>query len=390
MRIPVVKINGDQLDASEWNQEPTQECGNAVLSSGQSFDSADLYQLAKAISTYAAQGCYYDETGTAVHYILSPVGDMETPISYKTGMRVVFIAGNTNSGTCDINVNSIGVKSIKKSMGTLELAAGDIASNTFVELIYNESAGGWFELFSSNNFATIQGVINSTYNRFGAEVVTTNNYNITSSELTTPSTGTTLYVSFDASNTGAATLSINSGVAYPIYAITSNNSIISLQGNELTAASSKLMFRSDLNAWELSPLVFSQLTDIENGSGYIIPRPADVKSYVDTSINNLIKIKGTAYYYTTSTGVNIIATSGIISSITRLDMGLAKLTFSTAFDNTSYIILVTTNISMNDNENFFCGTYSKNVSYVEIVTKVHYGDEQPHLFDGAYVNLIVL
>jgi hypothetical protein len=158
MRQPVVKVNGDQLDASEWNQEPTQECGNAVLSTSQTFNSSDLTQLAKSMAIYAANGCYYNDTGTNTHYVLSAVSPMQAPISYQTGMKVTFIASNTNSGACDINVNSIGVKSIKQSMGTLDLVAGNIIANTFVELIYNSSGSGWFEFYGSSSISQQAGI----------------------------------------------------------------------------------------------------------------------------------------------------------------------------------------------------------------------------------------
>jgi hypothetical protein len=82
------------------------------------------------------------DTGAADAYVvaLSPAAT-----SYVTGMPVVFIAANDNTGASTINVNSLGVKTIKKLQGSSDLAQGDILAGGLVVLIYD---GTYFQIQS--------------------------------------------------------------------------------------------------------------------------------------------------------------------------------------------------------------------------------------------------
>jgi len=150
MKDVPTKVDGDALDATEFNPNQA-ENENIVTDTGQTLNAADDFQLSKAAATYAAKGTYYTNSDDGTHYVLTPVGNMRSPIVYATGMRISFVALNNNLGSCDINVNSLGIKPVKKGMGTLNLSSGDIVANTFVELIYNASGSGWFELYYSTN-----------------------------------------------------------------------------------------------------------------------------------------------------------------------------------------------------------------------------------------------
>jgi hypothetical protein len=63
------------------------------------------------------------------------------PDAYRNGQRYAFIANTTNTGTCTLNVNGLGAKTIKKDvLGTLTaLAASDMVAGMFVEVAFNAS-----------------------------------------------------------------------------------------------------------------------------------------------------------------------------------------------------------------------------------------------------------
>lgn len=80
---------------------------------------------------------YGTDTGAADAYV---VALPYTPSGYTDGLQVVFKASGTNTGTCTINLNSLGVKTIRRQDGSVPLA-GDIAINKLVELRYNATSG---------------------------------------------------------------------------------------------------------------------------------------------------------------------------------------------------------------------------------------------------------
>lgn len=76
---------------------------------------------------------YYADTGTANAYAITP-----SPVisSYVAGQTFIFKAANANTTASTLNVNSLGVKSIKK-MGSSALVSGDIASGSDVMVTYD-------------------------------------------------------------------------------------------------------------------------------------------------------------------------------------------------------------------------------------------------------------
>jgi len=63
------------------------------------------------------------------------------PDAYRNGQCYAFIANTTNTGTCTLNVNSLGAKTIKRVVaGTLTaLAASEMVAGMRVEVAYNAS-----------------------------------------------------------------------------------------------------------------------------------------------------------------------------------------------------------------------------------------------------------
>ena len=131
--ILVNKVEGDTLQALEWNQ--LAEINNLITSSEQNLDANILEQIAKAVANYVNSGNFYTENGVADSYTLIGAGSFKTPTAYKNGMVIRFITTNANTTTTPIvNLASLGAKNIKKADGTA-VVAGDISG--YVELRYN-------------------------------------------------------------------------------------------------------------------------------------------------------------------------------------------------------------------------------------------------------------
>ena len=65
--------------------------------------------------------------------------------AYATGQKFTFVSAGANTGAATININSIGAKALTKN-GTTALSAGDIASGSAVEVVYD---GTQFQVISS-------------------------------------------------------------------------------------------------------------------------------------------------------------------------------------------------------------------------------------------------
>lgn len=69
------------------------------------------------------------------------------PTSYIDGMEVIVKAASANTAAVTINVNSLGLKDIRRRDGSV-LQAGDIGANDIVPMRYNSSSG-FFEIVGS-------------------------------------------------------------------------------------------------------------------------------------------------------------------------------------------------------------------------------------------------
>ena len=134
------KIDGNTVGAIEWNQFA--DVDNLVISSGQTPSTSNLEQLGIGSARYSSGGQFFTDSGTANAYVLSPVSPFKSPVSsgagegYFNGMIISFRAGNANSGASTVNVNSAGVKNLKKADGT-DVATGDILTTRDVAFRYD-------------------------------------------------------------------------------------------------------------------------------------------------------------------------------------------------------------------------------------------------------------
>ena len=83
---------------------------------------------------------YAVSTGSANAYILA----LSNITEYADGTEIVFKANHANTGAATVDVNSLGVKSLRRQNGAA-LASGDIPANKIVSFRYN-STSGYFEM----------------------------------------------------------------------------------------------------------------------------------------------------------------------------------------------------------------------------------------------------
>jgi hypothetical protein len=104
-----------------------------------------------------------DSGSGGTHYVIAPTPSLT---AYAAGQTFVILANQTNGGACDLNVNGLGVKSIKVPNG-VDPTASMIPSGTTFMVTYN---GTYFILMSGGYglaSPTITGNITGTYNIMG-------------------------------------------------------------------------------------------------------------------------------------------------------------------------------------------------------------------------------
>lgn len=201
------KVNGDYLDASEWNTV-YDESKNVIVSTSQTLSESDVFQIAKAMAIYAAEGDYYEDTGTADTYVLQVPDAKKAPIIYSDGLRARFKVGNTNTGASTVNVASIGVKNIKKNNGADDLEAGDLTTGALAEIQY-VTTSDIFELIWVSPIASKREIQHNTY-LYAVDTGTANTYIATlNPAITAYRDGMAVYIKITNECTGDSTLNLN-------------------------------------------------------------------------------------------------------------------------------------------------------------------------------------
>lgn len=96
---------------------------------------------------------YFAETGAANAYVITPSPSIG---AYAVGQRFSFKATNANTTASTLNINALGVKTIKKLGGATDLVIGDIAAGMIVSVEYD-----------GTNFVMLNPVANvSSYNTY--------------------------------------------------------------------------------------------------------------------------------------------------------------------------------------------------------------------------------
>jgi len=111
-----------QASADEWNQFVL-ELQNVIESTGQTLNGGILTQIGQGIAAHGTNGDFTTDSGVPDAYVLSTVGGKDAAPDYADGMRLRFIAGNTNTlATATINYAGKGVKNL------VNLSAGDLST----------------------------------------------------------------------------------------------------------------------------------------------------------------------------------------------------------------------------------------------------------------------
>lgn len=226
-------------------QLPTQaqvDAGTATGSTGAALALTPDLQRSRLVSDYVA------DTGAADAYAIAPSPAIT---AYAAGQTFTFKATNANTTASTLNVNGLGVKTIKKASGN-DLVSGDIISGQLVVVEYD---GTNFQLLSdvAPDTASKIAVQNSSY-VYAASSAGTDTYAITVTP--TPSayvTGQVFYMKADVSNTGAATLNVNGLGATPI--LRSDGSALA-DGDIATSAIIEVIYNGT-NFYMLSPVANS-------------------------------------------------------------------------------------------------------------------------------------
>lgn len=101
---------------------------------------------------------YRSDTGAANAYVLN--GTTVSFGSYQNGMTFRFKAANSNTGPSTVNIDALGVKTIKHG-GTVDLSAGDIVAGQVYDITYDATN---FQLVNPSG----QGVPTGSVNMFAA------------------------------------------------------------------------------------------------------------------------------------------------------------------------------------------------------------------------------
>ena len=207
------------------------------------------------------------------------------PSAYVTGMQVVIVPANDNTGATTVNLNSLGAKAVKKFDGATALAAGDLQAGQPAVLVYDGTnfclvnagtttnpmsaigqliyggTGGTPTALAAHTAATKRfltttgsgtagqapswGVIAATdLGGIAGTAAGTDTYTLTlSPAIAAYGTGLTLTVIFTNANTGAATLNVNGLGAKSIKKGVSSD----LAAADITAGSARILVYDGTN-----------------------------------------------------------------------------------------------------------------------------------------------
>ncbi len=136
LAVPI-KVTNDQLTADEFNDGPMTELKNSVLSTGQTLTDSDLDQLSKSMCNYATSGTFFADTGIADAYVLNTIAPLKSITQYFGGMQITTFAQNEcTGGPVTVNVNSLGIKTIKTREG-FDPVQGDIVDGMPMTILYD-------------------------------------------------------------------------------------------------------------------------------------------------------------------------------------------------------------------------------------------------------------
>jgi hypothetical protein len=171
MNIPD-KTTEDSYTGAEFT-EFKNELQNFITSANITLASNSI-QVMETVKRYVLSGDYYIDTGAANNYVLTTISPYAPASAYTNGMRVRCKANATNTGVSTINIDGLGIKTIKKDFWTNDLDAGDIVVGQLYEFVYDTSSG-FFDLVTiTQSFANIVFLDTNVVNNQAIPVTWTN------------------------------------------------------------------------------------------------------------------------------------------------------------------------------------------------------------------------
>ena len=160
------KVDTNTVDAVEYNQI-VRPIRDMITSGGQSIVDAQNNQVGKSVANYSAGSNFFTDSGSGTAYVLSKVASFNQPTVYTTGFQARFKAGSTNTASATINIETIGVKTLKKlnaAGSKSNLVSGDIIQNRYYKCTYDGTDFILFEdvLNSANNVRDRKLIIKNT------------------------------------------------------------------------------------------------------------------------------------------------------------------------------------------------------------------------------------
>ena len=220
-------LNGaviDQVEKVVTVPADTVLLGDSTLAEGAA---PKKVQLTNLLPETVRQGCqqYAADTGGASAYAvaLSPAAT-----AYNLGMVVIFKAANASTGASTLNVNGLGVQTIK-TPSSGDLAANDIAAGQVVEVVYD---GTYFQMLNASAAGSVTAAnatesFRSGVNQYAADTGAANACAVALTPAATAyAAGMVVRFKAAATNTGATTLNVNA---------LGNKAIKRANGNALTA-----------------------------------------------------------------------------------------------------------------------------------------------------------
>lgn len=127
------------LTANEFNGIAV-ETGNIIdfteISPSNAYNSGSDNQMDQAIKFYAQTNRFFAATGNANAITLSTPSPRNSQKAYYDYMEIVFIAPFSNTNACTINIDGLGVKSLK-NLSNADLVAGNIVAGDLITAFYN-------------------------------------------------------------------------------------------------------------------------------------------------------------------------------------------------------------------------------------------------------------
>ncbi len=227
------------------------------------------------------------DTGTANTYLVAlPM----TAASYSDGLSVVMRPLNTNTGACTINVDSLGVKSIRNEAGGA-LVANDIIVGVPVELRYSTTTG-YFHCVKSSVASAVAAAADATAAAISAAAASASASSASSSASTattqagnassSASTATTQAGNASSSASTATTQAGNASVSAAAALVSANNAATlydNFDDRYLGAKASDPTLDNDGNALIAGAMYFntvSSLMKVYSGSAWLVIGASEV------------------------------------------------------------------------------------------------------------------